>query len=235
VRETISRVREAGARGNLTIRADSAFDSRAFARACRYHDVGFSVTVKLLEPIRAAIEAIPEAHWVAIAYWLEGGADVAETTYTAFKGTCDEVELRFIVRRVRPTPASTQTHPLRHAPIATHARTPPGHHDLPAARSTTPLTASKPSRPARTLSRSRHRSEPSPSRPLPGVGRWIEAYWQYSAKIDGKTVSPRPTEPQARLYQKWIANDRQLRAIIAEMRQLAGQAAELQLAEAADT
>ena len=106
VRETVRRVRDAGATGGLTIRADSAFYARSFVRACRAHDVRFSVTVKLLKPIREAIEAIPEADWVAIPYWLAGGADVAETTYTAFKGTKDEVELRLIVRRVRPTPGS---------------------------------------------------------------------------------------------------------------------------------
>jgi hypothetical protein len=86
IRETISRVRDAGARGAFTIRADSAFDSRAFVAACQAHDVDFSVTVKRLAPIRAALEAIPEEAWVAIPYWLAGGADVAETTYTAFKG-----------------------------------------------------------------------------------------------------------------------------------------------------
>ena len=32
-------------------------------------------------------------------------AEVAETSYTAFKGTKDQVTLRLIVRRVRPTPA----------------------------------------------------------------------------------------------------------------------------------
>jgi hypothetical protein len=106
VRETIRRVRDAGATSNLTIRADSAFYSRGFVRACRDHDVRFSVTVRMRKPIREAIEAIPESDWVEIPYWLEGGADVAETTYTAFKGTKDAVELRLIVRRVRPTPGS---------------------------------------------------------------------------------------------------------------------------------
>lgn len=106
VRETIRRVRDAGATGALTIRADSAFYSRGFVRACRDHDVRFSVTVRMLKPIREAIAAIPEDAWVPIPYWLDGGADVAETTYTAFKGTHDEVELRLIVRRVRPTPGS---------------------------------------------------------------------------------------------------------------------------------
>ncbi len=106
IRETIRRVRDAGATGALTVRADSAFYSRAFVTGCQAHDARFSVTVKLLKPIRAAIEAIPESAWTPIDYWLDGGADVAETTYTAFKDTRDAVELRLIVRRVRPTPGS---------------------------------------------------------------------------------------------------------------------------------
>jgi hypothetical protein len=92
--------------GQLTFRADSAFYSRAFVTACQDHDVAFSVTVDKNSAIRRAIAAIDEDAWVPIPYWLEGGADVAETTYTAFKNTKDEIELRLIVRRVRPTPGS---------------------------------------------------------------------------------------------------------------------------------
>jgi hypothetical protein len=106
VRETISRIRAAGATGKLIFRADSAFYSRAFVTACQDHDVAFSVTVNKNTAIRRAIEAIDESAWVAIPYWLAGGADVAEATYTAFAGTKDQVELRLIVRRVRPTPGS---------------------------------------------------------------------------------------------------------------------------------
>lgn len=106
VRETIRRVRDAGATGALTVRADSAFYSRAFITACRDHGADFSVTVKLNTAIRRAIAAIDDDAWVPIPYWLDGGADVAETTYTAFKGTRDETTLRLLVRRVRPTPGS---------------------------------------------------------------------------------------------------------------------------------
>ena len=75
--------------------------------ACQDHDVAFSVTVKTgITAIRRAIDAIDEDAWVPIPYWFEGGADVAETTYAAFKNTKDEVTLRLIVRRVRPTPGS---------------------------------------------------------------------------------------------------------------------------------
>ncbi len=107
VRETIGRIRHAGATGKLTFRADSAFYSRAFVSACQDHDVTFSITVKSnITAIQTAIHQIPDDAWVPIPYWLDDGADVAETTYTAFKKTKDEVTLRLIVRRVRPTPGS---------------------------------------------------------------------------------------------------------------------------------
>ena len=56
--------------------------------------------------MRRLIEAIPEAGWTPIEYWLAGGADVAETTYTPFKGEQDAASVRLIVRRVKPTPGS---------------------------------------------------------------------------------------------------------------------------------
>lgn len=107
-RETIARVRDAGATGQLTIRADAAFYSRNFVHACLDHDVQFSVTAGLDKAIKKAIAAIPDKDWQEIDYWLEGGADVAEVDYTAFasKPKKDHVDGRLIVRRVRPTPGS---------------------------------------------------------------------------------------------------------------------------------
>jgi hypothetical protein len=71
--------------------------------------VEFSVTARQDKKIRAAIEAIDEDAWTPIPYWLStpeiSGADVAETTYTAFSGK-DAIEVRLVVRRVRPTPGS---------------------------------------------------------------------------------------------------------------------------------
>jgi hypothetical protein len=108
--ETISRVREAGASGELTVRADSAFYSRTVLRTATRLDVRFSITVRQDKRIRAAIEAIGEKAWRPIPYWLStpevSGADVAETTYTAFAGTPQAMQVRLIVRRVRPTPGS---------------------------------------------------------------------------------------------------------------------------------
>ena len=56
--------------------------------------------------MRTLIEAIPEEDWTPIPYWLPGGADVAETTYTPFRHTRDATAVRLIVRRVKPTPGS---------------------------------------------------------------------------------------------------------------------------------
>jgi Transposase DDE domain group 1 len=105
IRETIARVRAAGARGPLTVRADSAFYSKGFLWACREADARFSVTVKMNPSIRRAIDGIPDDAWTKIPYWLEGGADVAELPYRCFAGR-HAMKVRLIVRRVRPTPGS---------------------------------------------------------------------------------------------------------------------------------
>lgn len=54
-------------------------------------------------------------------------------------------------------------------------------------------------------------------------------YYQWTAKINGKTVTRRLTEREARLYTEWIANDRQLRHLVGQMRQTAAKATELLL------
>ncbi|MDQ6726565.1 MAG: hypothetical protein M3066_10430 [Actinomycetota bacterium] len=58
-------------------------------------------------------------------------------------------------------------------------------------------------------------------------------YYQWTAKVNGKTVTRRLTPDEARLYQDWIANDRQLRAIITKMRQVAAKATDLIMRDAA--
>jgi hypothetical protein len=49
-------------------------------------------------------------------------------------------------------------------------------------------------------------------------------YYQWSTKIAGKTVTRRLTKREATLYQEWINNDRQLRDLINQMRNIAAQA-----------
>jgi hypothetical protein len=56
-------------------------------------------------------------------------------------------------------------------------------------------------------------------------------YWQWTAKVNGKTVNRRLTQAEAELYQEWIANDRRHRALVAKMREVAAKATELLLKE----
>ena len=106
LRETVGRVRYAGAAGPLTMRADSGFYTHAMVAICRKLDVRFSITVRQHPQLRNIIEAIPETEWTPIPYWMEGAADVAETTYVPFESKPDAAPVRLIVRRVKPTPGS---------------------------------------------------------------------------------------------------------------------------------
>ena len=99
-------MRYGGARGQLTVRADSGFYAHAMVAACRETNVRFSITVRQHASLRKLIEAIPEADWTSIPYWMDGAADVAETTYTPFQAEADAAPVRLIVRRVKPTPGS---------------------------------------------------------------------------------------------------------------------------------
>ena len=106
LRETVGRVRHAGASGQLTVRADSGFYAHALVAVCREMDVRFSITIRQSASLRHLMEAIPEDDWRPIPYWMEGAAAVAETTYTLFQSEPDAAPVRLIVRRVRPTPGS---------------------------------------------------------------------------------------------------------------------------------
>ena len=106
LRETVGRVRHAGATGQLTMRADSGFYTHAMVAVCRKAKVRFSITARQHPRLRSIIEAIPEAEWTPIPYWMEGAADVAETDYTPFESKPDAATVRLIVRRVKPTPGS---------------------------------------------------------------------------------------------------------------------------------
>ena len=106
LRETVSRVRHAGATGQLTVRADRGFYNHDIVAACRDQSVRYSITVRQRQSVRNIIEAIPEADWTPIPYWMEGAADVAETTYVPFQDEPDAAPVRLIVRRVKPTPGS---------------------------------------------------------------------------------------------------------------------------------
>ena len=106
LRETVGRVRFSGARDQLTVRADSGFYTHDIVAVCRQLGVRFSITVRQRQSVHNIFEAIPEADWTPVPYWMEGAADVAETTYTAFQSEPDAVPVRLILRRVKPTPGS---------------------------------------------------------------------------------------------------------------------------------
>ena len=160
LRETVGRVRYAGARGQLTVRADSGFYTHAIVAACRRMDVRFSITVRQHARLRSLIEAIPEQDWTPIPYWMEGAADVAETSYTPFQSKPDAAPVRLIVRRVKPTPGSQL------ALFATYS-----YHGFITDREN-PGTGGRPSAPRRDRERHprpqvRRGVEPSPLGPLP--------------------------------------------------------------------
>ena len=46
LRETVGRVRYSGARGQLTVRADSGFYAHALVAVCREMDVRYSITIR---------------------------------------------------------------------------------------------------------------------------------------------------------------------------------------------
>ena len=106
LRETVGRVRHAGARGQLTVRADSGFYTHSVVSVCRKMNVRFSIIVRQHQSLRNLIEAIPEADWTPIPYWMDGAADVAETSYTPFQSEPGAAPVRLIVRRVKPSPGS---------------------------------------------------------------------------------------------------------------------------------
>ena len=106
LRETVGRVRYGGASGQLTVRADSGFYAHALVAVCREMGVCLSITIRQHKGLRELIEAIPEQDWTPIPYWMDGAADVAETTYTPFQSEPGATPVRLIVRRVKPTPGS---------------------------------------------------------------------------------------------------------------------------------
>lgn len=95
-------MRKAGARGEITLRADAGFYSEKVVAACQKRGVSFSITARLHRKLAGKIAALPEEAWAPIPYFLPGAA-VAEMPYAPFGGK--EI-YRLIVRRVPPTPGS---------------------------------------------------------------------------------------------------------------------------------
>jgi hypothetical protein len=84
------------------MRMDSGFWSAKTIRACRRHQLRYSIAVRQTKPVRAAIAAIDEDAWTPIVYPDGGLAQVAETRY---RGD------RLIVRRTRLVGAQAELFP----------------------------------------------------------------------------------------------------------------------------
>ena len=71
----------------------------------------------------------------------------------------------------------------------------------------------------------RHGNPPRPHGP----------YYQWTAEVDGKTVTRRLSGREAQLYRERTANDRRTRGVITQVRQVAAKAGELNIGQAATT
>jgi hypothetical protein len=91
VDELLARLDRAGGGDAVIVRADSGFYQHKLLARFSKAGVGFSVTIPLRKPVRAAIDAIAEGSWQRIDY-PDGQAAVAECVYRG---------RRLIVRRVR--------------------------------------------------------------------------------------------------------------------------------------
>jgi hypothetical protein len=100
--ELIARVDRAGATGNKLLRADSGFwNTKVFERLERA-GWQYSIGVRMIKTVRAAVEAIDEDAWQRIDYPAEGEAQIAESVYG---------DRRLIVRRTRLLGAQAELWP----------------------------------------------------------------------------------------------------------------------------
>jgi Transposase DDE domain group 1 len=90
--ELIARVNRAGASGVKLLRADSGFWNTKVFEVLEKAGWEYSIGVRMIKTVRAAVEAIPEDAWQTIVYPEEGEAQIAETVYGG---------RRLVVRRTR--------------------------------------------------------------------------------------------------------------------------------------
>ncbi len=111
--ELIARVARAGATGVKLLRADSGFQNTKVFERLEKAGWQYSVGVRMISKIAAAVAAIPETAWTTIEdYPDEGEAQIAETTYG---------DRRLIVRRTRLVGAQAELWPdWRHFALITN-------------------------------------------------------------------------------------------------------------------
>jgi hypothetical protein len=110
--ELIARVNRAGATGVKLLRADSGFWSTKVFERLEKAGWQYSIGVRMIKTVRAAVEAIDEDAWQRIDYPDDGEAQIAETTYGG---------RRLIVRRTRLLGAQAELWPdWRHFALVTN-------------------------------------------------------------------------------------------------------------------
>lgn len=100
--ELIARVTRAGASGVKLLRADSGFWNTKVFERLEKAGWQYSIGVRMIKTVRAAVEAIPEDAWTTIDYPEEGQAQIAEAIYG---------DRRLIVRRTRLLGAQAELWP----------------------------------------------------------------------------------------------------------------------------
>ena len=131
VTDAVRTARQAGARGEIVVRGDSAYGNSAVAMACQRAGARFSLVVVKNSTVTTAIATIPEDAWTPVHYpgavhdpdtgELISDAEVAEIpAFTAFASTKQPVTARLIVRRVRDRARLDELFPVwRHHPFLT--------------------------------------------------------------------------------------------------------------------
>jgi Transposase DDE domain group 1 len=100
--ELIARVTRAGATGVKLLRADSGFWNTKVFERLEKAGWQYSIGVRMIKTVRAAVEAIPDDAWTKIDYPDDGEAQIAETVYGG---------RRLIVRRTRLLGAQAELWP----------------------------------------------------------------------------------------------------------------------------
>jgi hypothetical protein len=100
--ELIARVDRAGATGTKLLRADSGFWNTKVFELLERAGWQYSIGVRNIRKVRAAVEAIPEQCWQRIDYPAGGEGQIAETTYAG---------RRLVVRRTRLLGAQAELWP----------------------------------------------------------------------------------------------------------------------------
>jgi hypothetical protein len=141
IAQAIATARAAGITGQILVRGDSAYGTRAVVGAARRAGAQFSLVLTKNTAVQKAIDAIPEDGWTPVRYpgavqdpdtgeWISD-AEVAEISYTAFASTNEAITARLIVRRVKDTRHRDALFPVwRHHPFFTNSEEPVADADI---------------------------------------------------------------------------------------------------------